>query len=111
MLRPDFLDGSRRAPQEIARLLVKTLTGICQLHRVLPTLKQRHAQFFLQILHLPAEGGLREMQSLRSSIEGALLRHGYKVTEVTEFHSRGLTHTLGMSQPKKTALAHFLNEG
>lgn len=88
----------------LLRLIVKRIACDRQRHRVFPSHKKRHGKLFLQILHLPAERRLREVQSLRGAIEGSMLRDGYEVTKMAKFHLQSLAHTKSMSKAKNTAL-------
>jgi len=48
--------------------------------------EQIHADFFLQILHLPAQSGLRNAQLRRRLREAQRFAHGEEISEMPEFH-------------------------
>ena len=74
------------ARDNLTRLFVKALACFRQRHRVFAPLQERHGKFLLEIFHLPAQRGLREVKRLRSAIEGSMLRDGDEVTKVAKFH-------------------------
>jgi len=76
-----------RTRQEVARVLIKKLTGLGQRHRVFPTREKAHAQFILKILHLATERGLREVKHARGAVERTMRRDRNEVTKVAQFHN------------------------
>ena len=61
-------------------------SGLCQLHAPLLSREERRAELFLEILQLPRERRLRQMQLLRRPRDVLLARYCQKIFEYTKFH-------------------------
>ena len=55
-------------------------------HVVTVAVEQERAQFFFELMHLHAQGRLRDMQAFGGAPEAEFLRCRHKVPDVTKFH-------------------------
>ncbi len=76
------LDGLVRASEHVARFFIKQLARLSKFHRVLAAHQKGHAQFFFEVLHLPAERWLGEVQNLRRTVEGSVGRDGDEIAQM-----------------------------
>ena len=63
------------------------LAAAIQLNRVVLALEQRRTQLLLQILDLPAQRRLRDVQPLGGAGEALLVGHGDEVAQVAKLHA------------------------
>src|SRR3546814_12698906 len=75
------------ASQYLERLLIEHATGLGQTYRPAVTQQQRHTQFGLQHLNLPAQGRLGDMQLFRCTGEVEAFSDSNKITKLTHIHA------------------------
>lgn len=76
------------APSTLLELAIERTkrAGLGQLHALGGAHKQLHAQLFFQLLNLPGERRLRDMQPRRGAADVQLFRHGDEVFQMPEIH-------------------------
>src|SRR5690606_13727249 len=84
-----------RAREHFAGFFVKQLARVRELHRVGASHKEGHSQFFFEVLYLPAERWLGEVQDLRGPVERSVRGDGDEIAEVTELHCETLLNRKG----------------
>ena len=67
-------------------LVQQGASGVGQRHLLAVALEEPCADFHLQVTHLSAQGGLRQVQAFGRAAEVQLLRDGNEVAQVTQFH-------------------------
>ncbi|MNN19294.1 hypothetical protein D3C81_1325300 [compost metagenome] len=72
---------------DVARFLEEQLAGPGQLHAARGAGKQPHAQFILQLLDLPGQGRLRDVQAGCGPPDVLLFGNGDEVAEMTQIHA------------------------
>ena len=74
---------------------IKKAPGFSQAQRPGLAVEQLHANFVFQLLNLPAQRRLGDVQPLSGPGEAALLRHGHEIFEVSKIH--GMPFGYGVS--------------
>jgi len=72
--------------QQLAGMRVEEAAGLGELERPAAALEQQHPQVILQLLDLPGQRRLGDVQALGRAREVQLLGDGNEVTQVTQFH-------------------------
>ena len=85
--RARFVGRLGRLGENRTRPLVKDPAGPCELDPGAAPIEERRLQIVLEVLHLAAEGGLRDPQARRGMGKVQLLSHRNEVTEVSQFHA------------------------
>ena len=67
------------------------MTGLGKLHVPLVAGKELDSQILLELLYLPAQRGLRNVQPLRRLAKIQMLRDGEEIANVTKFHAGDFT--------------------
>ena len=84
----DLLLRQLHQPHQLLGAAAQHLSFLRQGDSPVAALKQRHAEFFLQILHLPRQGGLGDVQGLGGCRDRALTDHREKVLHRANVHIR-----------------------
>src|SRR5258708_40257620 len=93
-----------RAGDLCAVFLIKLVVRLGEFHRVLAAHEKRHVQFLFEVLHLPAERWLGEVQNLGRTIERSVGCDGDEIAQMAKFHRATVAHTKSMSEPRNKAL-------
>ena len=80
--RADRLDRLVGVQNHRPRLAQEDLPRVGQRERFRRAPEQHHAQFVLQVVNLPAQRGLGDVQALRRTRDVLLLRHHHEITQV-----------------------------
>ena len=88
--RANLIHGFIGAFQKVARQVQKQSSLGGERDAARAALEQIHADFFLQILHLPAQRRLRNAQVRRRLREAQRFAHGEKISEMPEFHAAAI---------------------
>jgi hypothetical protein len=83
-LGPPFSLG--RGGKDRAGLLEEDPAGVGQMNGSGGPLEQLYPQFGFQSFDLGTQGGLRDVEQFRGTPETQRLSHGYKVTQMSQFH-------------------------
>ncbi len=67
------------------------MSRLCKLDAPLVAFEQLNPEIFFQLLDLPAQRRLRDVQPLRRFAEIQILRNGDEVSDVTQFHGANST--------------------
>ena len=76
-----FDDGA-----DVARFLEKQFPGLREFHPLGGAREQPYAEFFFQLLDLPCERWLRDVQARGCAADVLLLGHGDEVSKVSQVH-------------------------
>ena len=90
------LSGYRLADQgqDVGRLGHQGVPRLGQFHALAGALEELGAEFVLQLLDLPGQGRLGDVQAGRGAAEIELLGQGEEVSQVPQFHASALVRGL-----------------